>query len=403
MTPAQAKRERAHLMREIKREEKRKDRARVVGLRARVRELRSRRMRAIAQARIDCKRRRGEVPTLAQARELLRTARAEARATCAVQIAAAHQLKTEEGRARGEHAAELAHQRAMRRIERQAKERKREERPRLAKARTRGQESDDEVRHNIPPELVFLWERVKRQIKGSDRRTRTEAFLDYAHEHPDEELAALEDRTDAMIREHEARERRANVPTLSASASRRRVAQLRAAGCKPKRVRLPDGSEAVLRSKACKVPAIRNPRQPPRAWWDDCIAGVRRAERASGRKVANVRAVCGASWWNLPPSRRAAIVRKLERSRNPQGQAACLALAHAEKAHHARHGGPTCERKGNPRELVSLVYAEQKPGDREVYEYEHEFAGELPTLAMRGGKAQIEGGSYTARDGWLEG
>ncbi len=38
-------------------------------------------------------------------------------------------------------------------------------------------ESDDEVRSNIPPELVALFERVKRGIKASPRMSRTEAFL----------------------------------------------------------------------------------------------------------------------------------------------------------------------------------------------------------------------------------
>jgi hypothetical protein len=70
-------------------------------------------------------------------------------------------------------------------------------------------ESDDEVRGNIPPEFVGLWERVKRRIRGSDRMTRTEAFLHYAHEHPSEVLEVLEDRTENLIRELEAKERAA--------------------------------------------------------------------------------------------------------------------------------------------------------------------------------------------------
>lgn len=43
------------------------------------------------------------------------------------------------------------------------------------------------------------------------------------------------------------------VPVLSAAASKRRVRQLRNAGCAVRRVRLPDGSVAVLRSKSCKA------------------------------------------------------------------------------------------------------------------------------------------------------
>lgn len=61
-------------------------------------------------------------------------------------------------------------------------------------------ESDDEVRSNIPPELVALFERVKRGIKASPRMSRTEAFLHYAEENPDDVLASADDKTDALIR-----------------------------------------------------------------------------------------------------------------------------------------------------------------------------------------------------------
>ena len=59
------------------------------------------------------------------------------------------------------------------------------------------------MRGNIPPDLVGLWERVKRSIKDSSRMSRTEAFLHYAEEHPDEVLAVIEDKTEATIRELE--------------------------------------------------------------------------------------------------------------------------------------------------------------------------------------------------------
>jgi hypothetical protein len=382
VTPRQAKEERAKLVRAIRAEEKRKDRARLGTLRQEVRDARKRRAAAIAEARRACANRRKKVPTLREAAAMLRAARAEARATCDASLSKARTLKGAEARARAERQAEAAHQRTMRRLERHAKERAGELRPSLAKARVRRQESDDEVRANIPPERAFLFERVKRQIKGSPRRTRTEEFLDYAHEHPDEELEALEDKTDAMIREHEQRQRR-----------------------------------------------HANPRRPPKAWWDDCIARVEAAAKASGRKVREPRAVCGAAWWSLPPQKRAAIVRALERAKHPRARGAALALARLEKKRRPNVGTRDCGgwdpnypegwgqcdpktvpasarkflRRQNPRELVSLVYLEQKPGDREPYEYEHEFEGELPQLVMRGGKAQIRGGSYETRAGWLEG
>src|ERR1035438_6095136 len=60
-----------------------------------------------------------------------------------------------------------------------------------------------------PPELVPLFERVKRAIKASPRMSPTEAFLHYAEETPDDVLAAMDDKTDALIRELEGQYREA--------------------------------------------------------------------------------------------------------------------------------------------------------------------------------------------------
>jgi outer membrane protein TolC len=152
----------------------------------------------------------------------------------------------------------------------------------------------------------------------------------------------------------------------------------------------------------------RNPRRPPVAWWNDCIARVSAAAKATRTKVLEPRAMCGAAWWKLSPQKRAAIVRKLEGSKDARARGAAVALARAEAAH--RRKNPSCDlaaarapRRPNAREVVSLVYLEQKPGDAEPFEYEHDFEGDRPRLEMRGGKAQLRGGSYKTRDGWLEG
>lgn len=76
-------------------------------------------------------------------------------------------------------------------------------------ARTRRSESDDEVRANLPPEYLGAFERVRRQIKGSARKSRTEAFLEWLEEHPEEVFAGIDDQTDAMIAAHERELRRA--------------------------------------------------------------------------------------------------------------------------------------------------------------------------------------------------
>ena len=53
-----------------------------------------------------------------------------------------------------------------------------------SKAVERRAESDDEVRGNLPAEFVPVFDQIKRKIKGSPRKTRTESFLHWVHENP---------------------------------------------------------------------------------------------------------------------------------------------------------------------------------------------------------------------------
>jgi len=48
-------------------------------------------------------------------------------------------------------------------------------------------EHDDEVRRDLgdDPALLALWQKVKSKIRGSKNRTRTEAFFEYVHDHPE--------------------------------------------------------------------------------------------------------------------------------------------------------------------------------------------------------------------------
>jgi hypothetical protein len=55
-----------------------------------------------------------------------------------------------------------------------------------AKKVERAAESDGEVESNLDPSLVSLWRQVRKGIKGSARQSRTEEFLRYVEEHPDE-------------------------------------------------------------------------------------------------------------------------------------------------------------------------------------------------------------------------
>ena len=117
-------------------------------------------------------------------------------------------------RARAELEAERKYQADLRRIERGNRAARRGA-PRTSRAERRS-ESDDEVRVNLPPELVPLFEKVKRGIKGSARESRTEAFLRYAEEHPREVLAVLDDQADAVVREMERQQRAARPPRKAA-------------------------------------------------------------------------------------------------------------------------------------------------------------------------------------------
>jgi hypothetical protein len=78
--------------------------------------------------------------------------------------------------------------------------------------RERQQESDDEVRRNLPPELVAVFERVRGTIRPSTRRTRTEAFLEWAEENPDAVHSIVFEDVDRavaqLIREQQEIERR---------------------------------------------------------------------------------------------------------------------------------------------------------------------------------------------------
>lgn len=51
------------------------------------------------------------------------------------------------------------------------------------KASERARESDEQVARNLPPELLPVWQRVKRRIKATDKMTRTEAFMQWVHDH----------------------------------------------------------------------------------------------------------------------------------------------------------------------------------------------------------------------------
>jgi hypothetical protein len=215
-TLAQAKADRRALWRDISRDHRRQAKEKVASLRGHLREARQRRKSALRDAKERCRAERIAARERARAlrlrvleelREAMRAERIGARQACTVRLGEARAIKDDIQRARAELVAEKHYQADLRRIE-LANRKRRSEAPRVTRIE-RQAESDDEVRGNIPPELVALFERVKRGIKASPRMSRTEAFLKYAEEHPSDVLVAIDDKTDALIRELEEQEREA--------------------------------------------------------------------------------------------------------------------------------------------------------------------------------------------------
>jgi hypothetical protein len=76
-----------------------------------------------------------------------------------------------------------------------------------ARAVERRAESDDEVRRNLPPELVAVFDRMKTKIKAGPRHSRTEAFLEWVERNPDEAAGMLYEQAERdvarMVAQHE--------------------------------------------------------------------------------------------------------------------------------------------------------------------------------------------------------
>ena len=206
------------LWREIDRDERRKKREKLAELRTQIRAARVQRKAAMKSAVERCRSERLaareraralRIRGLAELREAGRLERASARDACSLSKGEAKKQGAVQRR-RAELASEAKYQADLRRMEHGNRARRREH-PHATYVERRS-ESDDEVRSNLPADLVALFERVKRSIKPSSRQTRTEAFLKYVEEHPHELLEALDDKTENLIRDLERQEREALRP-----------------------------------------------------------------------------------------------------------------------------------------------------------------------------------------------
>jgi hypothetical protein len=329
MTPAQAKRQREALLRDIARELKKKNRDNLVALRGRLRQAKEARRVALGDALARCSRAR--TPPVRELIAAIRAERRAARGACRLQLKTARAIGDEVTRSRAMLKAEKKYQRDLRRIERGNRRKLLAAARRPGIARARQSESDDEVRGNIPPELVALFERVKRQIRGDELRTRTEAFLEYAEAHPDEQWESLEDSVDRTIAELE---RRQAMPNPKKKKKKKKSGRKTArASCAPKKA--PKRAAARKKNPA----KARKPKKaPPRArptivdpdWAKRIIEST-----PIGISKRRPRARVKAKWWRRPPAERAGIVRQLARG-TPNQRGAALALARLELRHHPK-------------------------------------------------------------------
>jgi hypothetical protein len=214
LTRAEGRRQRKEIERQIAADLKQKARATLRELGVAVREAKKSKAARVREARAACRQHRCLVKRrsiarrkrlLLELRDVTAQERRAARERCDVgRKRARESVETEIAKRRHELHHERAFQADMKRIE--ANNRSRRMQIHRASRGERRQESESEVLANIPAELAPLWERVKRGIKGSTKRSRTEAFLEYAEGHPHEIIEAQEGGIDATIRELERRQ-----------------------------------------------------------------------------------------------------------------------------------------------------------------------------------------------------
>lgn len=183
-----------------------KDRAELASLRQQVKDARKRRLEAMRQTVKMCRRERVRVREQVRAlRQSVRDRinaevaelRSRARNRCQGRKARINQAG---GNVVSRSAAQLREERALQAQMRRLAADAHKKRARLSSAKERRQEDDDSVRSNLPPELVAVFDRVKKQIKGGPRTTRTEAFLEWAAENPGDVLEYQQHDADREVR-----------------------------------------------------------------------------------------------------------------------------------------------------------------------------------------------------------
>jgi len=180
------------LRREIEQERRAKVKARISELKELIKLARVTRDEAIRSVRTDCALKRQELRQSCQ----LRGTRAKLRGN------------EEVTKRRGTLAEEKRYEKAIREGDKPSTLRKTT--TRRTTARERGQESDDEVRSNLDPELVPVFNKIRKHIKGSPRKSRTEAFLQWVEENTGDVFAIMQHNADRELAKLLAEEERAH-------------------------------------------------------------------------------------------------------------------------------------------------------------------------------------------------
>lgn len=202
LTLAQSKANKKALLKEIERDQRRKDRALLESLRNQInaakQHLKTERAKAVERCRnerqaLKARLKQKRVALLAQLREAEKQERLAARGSCSLD----KQKATNEAREALERLkTERKERRSTIRLLRRSTSKKSS-----TTAKEKRQESDDEVRSNIPADLLPLFEKIKGKIKGSEKKSRSEAFLEYAESHPSEVLEAQENEAESSLNE----------------------------------------------------------------------------------------------------------------------------------------------------------------------------------------------------------
>ncbi len=171
-------------------------------LRDAIRAARERRRRALDRTRQSCAKARAKVRDQVKAFRSAEFARINAEAA-RMRSVARNQCQARKHRVRSSAAIAVARRRLELAAETKLQHRLAQADNHVRRQRTtykeRAQESDDAVRSNLPRELRGVFDRVRRHIKGSRHRTRTEAFLEWAHEHPEDVLSYQGDESDREV------------------------------------------------------------------------------------------------------------------------------------------------------------------------------------------------------------